>query len=381
MVNQVNDILNNASSKCGLIRERYAEKSVTQDFHKVCVIVFFGEIDHLLCFNQLYFQNIKSSSNFRDKYIILVTYSGFGNIIEGVDEVWSAKNTDINEKFYERSDGVNNYSEALVILHRNLNEHFFNIIKSSSLSEIFNHGFCLNKTYKEKIKIDKTLSINRNYLNRQIIEEINIPADRKTVVILPLKFIKLILNGKVHHQKISSSFYENICERMSQKGFRILLCKNYLTYDLSNKFLNNKNIINIKEDNWYNLMGYIEEVGIYIDFFGGFSCVSQYIDISNISLLERSYFYNLNKNQIESILTNYKNINKKHFTFFQFFSDENKQKNLFIDQLMRMINNTLLNPQDKIQQYEVDVNTFLQNKIKKFYTKLIGYRRINERKM
>ncbi len=380
MVNEINKILDGSANKCGMIREKFTESKVPFDFQKIHIIVYFGEFDHLFVFNNLILPHLRNKTQYKDKYIIFVTWNGFANLIENVDEVWSLKNHDVNERLYEKSNGFKNYSDAFTIINRNLNEHFRNVVKAEKFEDMFCHGFNFQFYKNDKlILVKKHECANVNYLSRGVLDEINKLDTSSRYFIIPFKFIRLILNGKSCYYKITSNFWQTIINRMIQKQNSVVLLKNSFTYDLSSYFVENKNVCFVQENNWYNVIGYMKQTNMFVDFFGGLSCFAQHGECPNISIVERSYYNQMNLEQIEDLISCNKNINKKHYSFFQFFADDVEQNYLYTDQLLRILKKNEIKSSDIYLNYSINLDDYLKSKVKKYNLKFIGYKKINER--
>lgn len=379
MVNEINDLLDNAASKCGFAREKFSQRAVPTEFQKIHVIVSYGEFDHIFVFNNLILPYLRSKTQYKDKYIIFVTWSGFSNLISNVDEVWALKNQEMNERLYEKAEGHKNYSDAYTIIIRNLNEYFRNVIKVENFQNMFNHGHNFS-FHKEdmNITINKNPSGNINYLNKSVLEDINKLDETKRHFIIPFKYVRILINGKINYYKLTSNFWQNIIGRMTKKGFPVVLLKNCFTHDLSSYFVDCKEVCMIHENNWNNVIGYIKQTNMFIDFFGGLSCFAQYGDCPNITLVDRSFYNQMNLYQIEDIISANKNVNKKHYSFFQFFADDAEQNFIYVDQLLRVLKKTEIKPLNNILNYSINLNDYLNEKTKKYNLKFIGYKKINE---
>ena len=379
MVNEINDLLDNAASKCGFTREKFSQRAVPTEFQKIHVIVSYGEFDHIFVFNNLILPSLRSKTQYKDKYIVFVTWSGFSNLISNVDEVWSLKNQEMNEKLYEKAEGHKNYSDAHTIIIRNLNEYFRNVTKVEKFENMFNHGHNFS-FHKEdmNITISKNQSGNINYLNKSVLEEINKLDESRRYFIIPFKYVRILVNGRINYYKITSNFWQNIVGRMTKKGFPIVLLKNCFTHDLSSHFVDCKEICMIHENNWNNVIGYMKQTNMFIDFFGGLSCFAQYGDCPNITLIDRSFYHQMNLHQIEDVISANKDINKKHYSFFQFFVDDAEQNFIYVDQLMRVLKKTEIKPLNNILNYSINLNDYLNEKTKKYNLRFVGYKKINE---
>lgn len=379
MVNEVNSILDSAAAKCGMIREKFAESKVPTEYQKIHVFVHYGEFDHVFVFNNLILPELRKTQ-YKDKYVILVTWNGFGNIISEADEVWSLKNQDINEKLYEKASGLRNYSDAFTIIVRNINEHFRNVMKVEKFENIFCHGYNFNY-FKNNKKIDvvKKQIVNINYLNKSILENISALNQNNRMFIIPFKFIRTLINGKIFYYKISSNFWSNVIKRFLDKEFSLVLLKNSFTYDMSGEFVNRQNVCMIHDSNWLNVISYIKQTGLFVDLFSGLSCFAQYANCENVTLVERSFYNQMNLNQIEDLISSQESINKKHYSFFQFFADDPQQSYLYVDQLLRILKKIEIKSEDIRLAYSINLDGYLKNQTKKFHQRFIGYKKINER--
>lgn len=382
MVNEVEKIISSAASNIGFEREKYISNNVISNLQDVIVVVYFGEFDHLFVFNNLILPELKQTGDFQNKYVIFITWKGFGNLIKNVDEVWSLKSEQTNEKLYEKTDGFNNNSELYTVIIRNLNEHFRNVIKAEKYKNRFHHGFNFNY-YKniQKIKLKKYSVTNYNYLNKNAVESILKKYKDRRIFIIPFKFIRTTVNGKTYQYKVSKNLWINIIKRFIQKDFFTIVLKNSFTYDLSSDYSNEDSIYFVQDENWNNIMSYMSMAGISVDIFNGLSCFAQYSDCFCVSVVERSYYNNMNVDQVESLITPFDQHSRKLFSFFKFFSQESDQNLLYIDQLIRVILSLKIKSVTNLDsEFEVDLKSFLERKTKKYFGKLIGYKKINQEK-
>ena len=102
----VKEIIETAAQRGNFIREKFDSRNVPDNLNKIIVLPIFSELSHLLVFSTLVFPSVKSNINFKDKYIIIVTWKGFAKFFPLADEVWSPKSTDNIDRFYEKAEGM-----------------------------------------------------------------------------------------------------------------------------------------------------------------------------------------------------------------------------------------------------------------------------------
>ena len=181
MVNAVDikEVIESASIRGNFLREKFDSRNIPDNLQKIIVIPIFSELSHLLVFANYIFPDLKNDINFKDKYIIIVTWKGFSKFFAQADEVWSQKSVDNIDRFYEKSEGMLNKSDTINVIFRSLNEFFRNVIDPSRFANLFNNGFNRSNIGKNSIDIVKSNLPNINYLNQNVIKNISELGERK----------------------------------------------------------------------------------------------------------------------------------------------------------------------------------------------------------
>lgn len=367
----ISEILQSAVARGDFYRERFDSKNVPDNMQKIFVIPIFGDINHILVFANYIFPTIRKDINLKDKYIIIVTWKGFHKFFPEADEVWSIKSTDYVDRFYEKSEGFINKSEIVNVIFRSLNEYFRNVIDPAKFSNQFHFGFKRDNIKNKNVEIIKTKLPNLNYLNQNVLNQINDFGDKKAFII-PFKFLLQWNLGKVNNYKLSSAFYVNVVESLIKKDVKCIILKNYLTFDISNNFVNNPNVIFIQEDDWFMVMSYMLASRMYVDLFTGLNCLSIYCGCPSVSIFERNMYIASNFSDIE-LCMNDKMIDRKLFSFFELNYNLLDKKLFFIDKLVCQIEEASSNKIDVSNlRYKIDLNAAIIEKTKKLQPRFIG---------
>ncbi len=367
----ISEILQSAVARGDFYRERFDSKNVPDNMQKIFVIPIFGDINHILVFANYIFPTIRKDINLKDKYIIIVTWKGFHKFFPEADEVWSIKSTDYVDRFYEKSEGFINKSEIVNVIFRSLNEYFRNVIDPAKFSNQFHFGFKRDNIKNKNVEIIKTKLPNLNYLNQNVLNQINDFGDKKAFII-PFKFLLQWNLGKVNNYKLSSAFYVNVVESLIKKDVKCIILKNYLTFDISNNFVNNPNVIFIQEDDWFMVMSYMLASRMYVDLFTGLNCLSIYCGCPSVSIFERNMYIASNFSDIE-LCMNDKMIDRKLFSFFELNYNLLDKKLFFIDKLVCQIEEASSNKIDVSNlRYNIDLNAAIIEKTKKLQPRFIG---------
>ena len=376
MVNAVDikEVIESASIRGNFIREKFDSRNIPDNLQKIIVIPIFPELSHLLVFANYIFPSLKNDINFKDKYIIIVTWKGFSKFFAQADEVWSQKSVDNIDRFYEKTEGMLNKSDTITVIFRSLNEFFRNVIDPSRFANLFQNGFNRSNIGKNSIDIVKSNLPNINYLNQSIVKSISELGERK-VFIIPFKFIKQWHLGKVILHKLSSSFYQSVIESFTSKNIKCVVLKNYMTFDISKDFIDNPNVLFVQEDDWFLVMAYILSTKIFVDFFSGLNSMSMYCGCRSISIAERNFNVVSNQKDIELCMTD-SNIDTKVFTFFDLNYSLLNKKLFFIDKLIYEIVNTNLDKHiENKNKYSVDLQASIVERVKQFHPKFIGIKK------
>jgi hypothetical protein len=369
--NDIKEILQSASIRGDFLREKFDSKNIPDNMQKIIVIPIFGDINHIMVFANYIFPTVRNDINLKDKYIVIVTWKGFAKFFSEADEVWSIKSSENIDRFYEKSEGFINKSETLNVIYRSLNEYFRNVIDPVKFSNQFHFGFKRDNIKKKNVEIIKNKLPNLNYLNQNILNQIDNIGFKKTFII-PFKFLQQWSLGKVNHYKPSSVFYINAIESLLKKDVKCIVLKNYLTFDLSSNFLDNPNVIFVQEDDWFMVMAYMLASKMYADLFAGLNTLAIYCGCPSATVTERNTHIVSNHKEIEQCM-NDKIIDHKLFSFFELNYNLIDKKLFFIDKLVCQIEEASLNRIDvNTLKYSIDLNAAVIEKTKKLQPRFIG---------
>lgn len=367
----VSEILQSAIIRGDFYREKFDSKKIPDNMQKIIVIPLFGDINHILVFANYIFPSIKKDINFKDKYIIIVTWKGFSKFFPESDEIWAYKNTEYVDKFYEKSEGFTNNSENLNVIYRSLNEYFRNIIDPAKFSSLFHFGFKRDNIKNKNVEIIKNKLPNLNYLNQNSLNKIDQFGENK-IFIIPFKFLRRWNLGRITNYKLSSEFYINVVKSLIKKDIKCIILKNYLTFDISSNFVEDPNVFFVQDDDWFLVMSYMLASKMYIDFFAGLSCLAIYCGCPSVTIVERNTHIVSNQIDIESCM-NDKIIDSKLFSFFELNYNLIDKKLFFIDKLISQIEESRMNKIDvNSYKYNIDLNSVVVDKVKKLQPRFIG---------
>lgn len=373
MVTQIDikEILQSASTRGDFLREKFDSKKIPDNMQKIIVIPIFGDINHIIVFANYIFPTIRNDINFKDKYVIIVTWKGFSKFFSEADEVWSVKGSESTDRFYEKSEGFINKSESMNVVYRSINEYFRNVIDPAKFSNQFHFGFKIDNIKNKNVEIIKNKLPNINYLNQNILNQINDLGSKKTFII-PFKFLRHWNLGKVNHYKVSSVFYENVVESLIKKNVKCVVLKNYLSYDLSSSFIDNPNIVFVQEDDWFLVMAYMLATKMYSDLFAGLNTLAIYAGCPSVTVTERNMHVVSNHQEIEQCMNN-NIIDHKLFSFFELNYNLLDKKLFFIDKLVYQIEeSSKLEIDVNSIKYNIDLNAKTVSMVKKLQPRFIG---------
>lgn len=373
MVTQIDikEIIESAAVRGDFNREKFDSKNIPDNMQKIIVMPIFGDINHVIVFANFIFPTIRNDINLKDKYIIIVTWKGFSKFFIDSDEVWAIKSNENIDRFYEKSEGFLNKSEMLNVIHRSLNEFFRNVIDPAKFSNQFHFGFKKDNIKNKNVEIIKNKLPNLNYLNQGTLNQINGLGDKK-VFITPFKFLRQWNLGKVNNYKLSSIFYINAIDSLLKRDYKCVIIKNYLTFDISNNYLNNPNVVFVQEDDWFMVMAYMLATKMYVDLFCGLNSLAIYCGCPSVTVTERNMYISSNHKEIEMCMSN-KIIDHKVFSFFELNYNLLDKKLFFIDKLICQIEEASSNKIDFVEsRYNIDLNAAAVEKTKKLQPRFIG---------
>lgn len=267
----VNGLIVKAVNKTGFHRDFYNKDNVPTDPSNVMVITFFGDLRSLFVLSTLLLHRYKEQDK-PSKYIILCSWPGFSSLFPYIDEYWSIQSDTHVKKLYSTANGFINNNELLGQYYRNLNQYFFEDVMDANYFHAYYDKGLTNLFWSKYREVKRffpgipSAAVMGKEFNKNFMEKGGIK-----VFVYPF-------------QQISREFWVTLINRLLSENFTPVICKSFLTHDLSQEF--SKSCIYFSEVDIGKVLSIMRLTGCVIDIFSG---------ISRLALLARAPFIAVNE--------------------------------------------------------------------------------------
>jgi len=294
---EISSILENASNKLRLKRERYIKNNIPSDISNVVILPFFGEKKEVAALSSLFLKRHREIF-YSSKYFILLSWPGMADLFPYVNEYWSVSE-DTAKKTISHSDNFSNNHDLIISVTRGLNYFFENVISETEISDYFKNGF--TKKYMETFKNVKVYFPSlpsSSILGQNFIVDMNKTTMPK-VVLYPSTNIKKWVRKSNENIIVPKETYLTLAEKLLENNIQPLVIMDYSTYDLSSDLLNKA--IYLKTSNVMEILAAMRSSNGVLDLFSGISRFASIARVPFVSCLEKNKFYYLKEYEIEDL--------------------------------------------------------------------------------
>lgn len=260
-------ILKRASEKGNFTRTRYEERKIPISFSDVTVMSFFGDIRSSFVLSSLllnrYREEVKGS-----KYFVLLTWPGHEVLYPYVDEIWTIQDESTLIKLNSETKGFDNLSGINVLMTRQLNKFFDDVVEVESLKNFYDKG--IKEHFFERFRHVKCFlpSVpSAVTTGTDFIKDLG-RRDGFKVFIYPSKFVAGWRANEEYKIRVPLDFWVGLCEELAEKGFHPVVYRDYSTYDLSIEL---PNCTHYREWNLGKALAAMRATGCVLDIFSGIS--------------------------------------------------------------------------------------------------------------
>jgi len=228
-------IVNRAAEKAGFARNRFKNADIPTSMSNICIFPFFGNVRSSAIMSMLLLKRYREMFK-GSKYFILCSWPGYEDLFPFVDEYWSPKDGALLKNLYLESDNFSNDSAHAVAFLRNINQFFEDVVDVKEFEQFYNNG--LQQGFWDKFMHVKrylpaipTLGVLGPEFSRQF------STSKPKVFLYPSIFAYFWRYGKLDTVRISKEFWIEVVGSLLKSGITPVLHKNYLSYDLSQEFV------------------------------------------------------------------------------------------------------------------------------------------------
>lgn len=311
------DFLKRASENCGLVRERYSEKSIPTDASEIVILPLFGDYRTMAIASYLILKRYREECR-GSKYFILLSWPGMQGLFPYVDEYWTISDTTQLKRFYSHAVGLKNTSDVYISYMQNINLFFKTVLNWKEIEEYYNFGI-KQEFWKRFLHVKKFLPMvpSAAVLGKEFNRELANKAGYK-IFIYPTTTIKSWRNGYLKNFPVKKDFWIALTKKLLENNFVPVFWSNYLSYDLSVDFTDQ--CIYLNEKDITKVMAAMRATGCVLDVMGESSKFAIAARCPFLTVTERSVFINTKDQEVNDLCA----INLPHqyiFTFSTIITD------------------------------------------------------------
>ena len=343
----LSDFLANTASKLNFRREKFIEKNIPSNFDQITVFFGLGDLRNTAAISSMILPRFRKEKKAL-RYFIVFGYPNFSCLYPYADEYWSFSNDEKLDQVYYNSNGLDNNSNLKTIYLRHLNENFRDVVKQEDFASIYDG--CLKTNFWEANKniriILPQLSASYVNFNEEIQKKFNELKKRK-ILIFPIKNMQIYRKNKLVFQPLEIGFWKNLIKMLLSLEISVVCIKNNLTYDLSEFFIDEKDVFNFAENDLEKIMSLMRLTGCVLDFFSGIGRYAAIARVPYIVVDERYRYFKFKEYEFEDVVGNNLPIER----LFLFADLINPTNNLFENVAKNIINKVdkVINGLEKIK--------------------------------
>lgn len=289
-----------AAEKTGFRRDFFKEENIPTDSSNIVVIPFFGDLRSIFILSTFLLHRYKEQDR-PSKYIIFCSWPGFAPLFPYVDEYWSIENDSHVKKLYSSANGFENDSELVGHYYRNLNQYFFEDVVdvAAQFTPYYNRG--LTDAFWQKYKqikrflpvVPSSAVIGKDF-NKDFAEKGGFK-----ILVYPSMYMTNWHNNQTRLLSIPKDFWSVLIKRLLAEKFMPVICKSFMTHDLSADFSNS--CIYFSETDMGSVLSAMRMTGCVLDVFNGVSRLALAARTPCVILDERTKYVGLKEYEIDDL--------------------------------------------------------------------------------
>lgn len=356
-------------TRLGIYRKKNTTKMVPS-LQSIRIFYCFGDLDSLIMFCNTVYPEVVYNKN---TYNIFITWHGFDFVNKWADEIWSFNDEKITDMFYKNTDGINNTSDGILSLTRNLHESFIHVEGASKYSKYFTTQ--LKNEFKEnykKINVVMPDILSQSVINDFVIQKMI--GDNKKVCIIPFKYAyHWDAKKKICIDQNKDVFIE-VINLLSSIDYKVLVIQNSFTLDLSAS-VNSNNITIVQESNFEKIISMIKFCGMYLDIYSNSFILGAFARTPVVSVIDKPSWMAFNKFEDVELF-----MQKPYYTFipsFNYFSKTELNTNkVFMRKIVNTVKlfyNRIVGSPSCPKEFSFETENFCKSKLNYFRTKKVFF--------
>jgi hypothetical protein len=260
-------VLKRAAEKSGVVRFKYKDRDVPTSVESVTVLPFFGDRRSSFVLSSLLISRIKQELK-GSRYFILISWPGDDALYPEVDEYWQLEDPAALHRAAADSFGFFNSASFLPIMHRSLNQYFYDVMSERDLLPFYDNG--LTAGFFERfrhVKVRLPSVPSASSLGAEVSRTLARREDK--VFLMPSKSIMSWRGGSCTRVPVQKEFWLSLLERLVSEGFYPVVRRDLFSYDLSSDFTDS--CLHLDVADTLKSMSAMRACGCVLDFFDGSS--------------------------------------------------------------------------------------------------------------
>jgi hypothetical protein len=261
----VSTVLKRASEKSGCRRIRYRDSDVPTSIESVTVMPFFGDQRSSFVLSSILMRRIKEELK-GSRYFVMISWPGDEGLYNCVDEYWQVEDESSLVKLASCVDGFFNSSPLVPLLHRSLNQYFYEVMDGSEISSYYDGG--LKSEFFERFRNIKVyLPSIPSFSSLGSDLTANLKRGESKVFVSPSKTVQSWRNGRVENCKASEDFWICMLGRLVDEGMLPVVYRDAFSYDLSSSLPSG--CVGVGPMDRLKCMSLMRSCGLVVDVFNG----------------------------------------------------------------------------------------------------------------
>lgn len=263
----VSAIIKRAVEKAGAVRTRYRERDVPTSVESVTVFPFFGDRRSSFVLSSLLLRRIKEELK-GSRYFVLVSWPGDEGLYPYVDEYWQVEDESALRRLADGASGFGNSSAVVPLIHRSLNQYFYDVMSEKDLLPYYNCG--LTAGFFERfrhVKVSLPSVPSASVLGPEIHRELSRAGNR--VFVAPCREVSSWNGGTEVRLKASKEFWTALLKRLLSEGFMPVVHCDPFCHDMSSDF--SSSCLNLGRVDTVKSLSAMRACGMMVDPFCGTS--------------------------------------------------------------------------------------------------------------
>jgi hypothetical protein len=325
------NFVSRAAQECGFEREKFVDSKLPQDFDKIVVILFLGDIRSTVIMSMMLFSQFRDTI-LKDKYVILCSYPGMSSLFPKADEYWSISDALAISSLMQNANGFGNSDKKFDALGIQLRRRFFTVLTHEDFLTFYEKGLT-TKFFDRFGKVERFLPQLPNWRGG----EFNMALAQRGgtgIFVYPNTHGRCYDGrGKEISVKFSKDFWIKLVERLISHKFVPVIYQNQASYDLSQHF--GERCFYCSERNIQAVLSAMRSTGCVLDVFSGISRLSVVARCPFLAVDERQRYIKTKEFEINDLCITGMYPYRYIFSFPTIISNENY--NEVIDQIINVL--------------------------------------------